>query len=176
MASEQPVFVLAPGAWHGPECFRIVQDKLQAKGYETRAVTYPSVGAEPPNKGLADDAAALRAEIQALADQGRQVIVVVHSYGGLVGAEATQGLGFKQRKANGKTGGVTLLVYLSAFVTPKGGSIMGMLGGKPLEWMDIQVSHCPRRPDRLTGASPPSAPEGYARLSLFPLADKEINA
>lgn len=141
MAAEQPVYVLAPGAWHGPECFDLVREKLKAKGYETRAVTYPSVGAEPPNKGLADDAAALRAEIQTLADQGRQVIVVVHSYGGLVGAEATQGLGFKQRKAEGKAGGVALLVYLSAFVTPKGASILGMLGGNPLEWMDVQVSH-----------------------------------
>lgn len=145
MAVEQPVFVFAPGAWHGPECFRLVQNKLHAKGYETRRVTYPSVGAEPPNKGLADDAAALRAEIQGLADQGRQVIVVVHSYGGLVGAEATPGLGFKQRKAEGKAGGVTLLVYLSAFVTPKGASILNMLGGKPMDWMDFQVSHSRRR-------------------------------
>lgn len=141
MATEQPVFVFAPGAWHGPDCFHLVQDRLQAKGYETHGVTYPSVGAEPPNKGLADDAAALRAEIVKHADKGRQVIVVVHSYGGLVGAEATPGLGFKQRKAKGKTGGVTLLVYLAAFVTPKGQSILSMLGGKPLDWMDVQVRH-----------------------------------
>lgn len=140
MASEQkPVFVFAPGAWHSPECYRLVQDKLEAQGYETHGVVYPSVGAEPPNKGLADDAAALRAEIVKHVDQGRRVIVVVHSYGGLVGAEATPGLGFKQREAEGKAGGVTLLVYLAAFVTPKGMSITAMIGGKPLEWMDFQV-------------------------------------
>lgn len=134
----QPVFVLAPGAWHTPDCFRLVQDGLHAKGYETRAVAYPSVGAEPPTKGLFDDAAAVRAEIQALADQGRQVVLAVHSYGGLVGAEAVRGLGYAQRRAEGKQGGVTLLVYLSAFVTPKGMSIIKMLGGKPLPWMDFQ--------------------------------------
>lgn len=140
MSTEQPIFVLAPGAWHTPDCFQIVQDKLHARGYETRAVAYPSVGAEPPTKGLFDDAAAVRAEIEVLAEQGRQVIVVVHSYGGLVGAEAVQGLGLKQRQAAGKKGGVSLLVYLSAFVTPKGMSITKMLGGQPLPWMDFQVS------------------------------------
>jgi pimeloyl-ACP methyl ester carboxylesterase len=140
-STDKPVFVLAPGAWHTPDCFQTTQDELHAQGWETRAVTYPSVGAEPPNKGLFDDAAAVRAEIQTLADQGRQVIVVVHSYGGLVGAEAVKGLGYKQRKAEGKTGGVTLLVYLAAFVTPRGASILKMLGGQPLPWMSFQVSN-----------------------------------
>lgn len=137
--TEQPVFVLAPGAWHSPGCYEIVQAKLHAQNFETRAVAYPSVGAEPPTKGLFDDAAAVRAEIEACVNQGRQVIVVGHSYGGLVIAEAVKGLGYKQRQADGKTGGVTLVVYLAAFVTPKGASILKMLGGQPLPWMNFQV-------------------------------------
>lgn len=116
--TDKPIFVLAPGAWHTPDCFEIIQEKLHAQGYETRGVAYPAVGAEPPNKGLYDDAAALRAEIEVHANQGRQVIVVLHSYGGLVGAEAVKGLGYKQRKAKGKDGGVTLLVYLAAYELP----------------------------------------------------------
>lgn len=134
-----PVFVLAPGAWHTPDCYDILVGKLHAQGLETCAVAYPSVGAEPPTKGLFDDAAAVRAEIEALTNQGRQVIVVGHSYGGLVIAEAVKGLGYKQRQAEGKTGGVTLVVYLAAFVTPKGASILKMLGGQPLPWMNFQV-------------------------------------
>lgn len=137
--SEQPVFVLAPGAWHTPDAYEIVQGKLHAQGFETHAVAYPSVGAEPPNKGLFDDAAAVRAEIEVHANKGRQVIVVGHSYGGLVIAEAVKGLGYKQRTAEGQTGGVTLVVYLAAFVTPKGASILKMLGGQPLPWMNFQV-------------------------------------
>lgn len=139
-ANAQPVFVLAPGAWHTPDCYQIVQDKLHAQGLETRAVAYPSVGAEPPTKGAFDDAAAVRAEVQALADQGRQVILVGHSYGGFVICEASKGLGYKQRKAEGKEGGIVLLVFLSAFVVPKGLSLIKMLGGNPLPWMDFQVS------------------------------------
>lgn len=139
--TSKPVFVLAPGAWHkGQASFQLVQDRLHAQGYETDAVEYPSVGAEPPTKGLFDDAAAVRETVTKWADAGRQVILVVHSYGGLVGAEASKGLGWKQRQAEeGKKGGITLLVYLSAFVTPKGLSILEMLGGNPLPWMDFQV-------------------------------------
>lgn len=143
--SEQPVFVLAPGAWHTPDAYEIVQGKLQAQGFESHGVTYPSVGAEPPNKGLFDDAAAVRAEIERHANQGRQIIVVGHSYGGLVIAEAVKGLGYKQRKAEGKAGGVTLVVYLAAFVTPKGASILKMLGGQPLPWMNFQVRETENR-------------------------------
>lgn len=150
--SNRPVFVLAPGAWHTPDCFDIIQDKLHAQGYETRAVAYPSVGAEPPNKGLYDDAALLRADIEAQVNQGRQVIVVVHSYGGLVGAEAVKGLGYKQRQAKGESGGVTLLVYLAAFVTPVGMSILNLLGGNPLPWMNFQVSDFPGDDGTTTGA------------------------
>lgn len=139
----QPVFVLAPGAWHTPDCYQNVQDRLHAQGWETRAVAYPSVGAEPPTKGAFDDAAAVRAEVQALVDQGRQVIVVGHSYGGLVISEASKDLGYKQRQAEGKAGGIILLVYLTAFVVPKGLSLIKMLGGNPLPWMDFQVSFTP---------------------------------
>ncbi|KAG8163935.1 hypothetical protein KVR01_005853 [Diaporthe batatas] len=137
-ANAQPVFVFAPGAWHTPDCYQLVQDRLHAQGWETRAVAYPSVGAEPPTKSAFDDAAAVRAEAQALVDQGRQVVLVGHSYGGLVISEAAKDLAYKQRKAEGKEGGVVLLVYMSAFVVPKGFSLIQMLGGNPLPWMDIQ--------------------------------------
>lgn len=140
--STEPVFVLAPGAWHGPECFQLVLEKLNALGRETRTVTYPSVGAEPPTKGGFDDAAErpVRAVVEPLVNEGRQVILVGHSYGGFVISEASKGLGYKQRKADGKEGGIVLLVYLAAFVLPKGQSVLKMIGGNPLPWMDVQVS------------------------------------
>lgn len=137
--TERPVFFLATGAWHTPDCYEILQGKLHAQNFETRTVAYPSVGAEPPTKGLPDDAAAVRAELEVLVNQGRQVILVGHSYGGLVIAEAVKGLGYKQRQTEGKAGGVTLLVYLAAFVTPKGASILKMIGGQPLSWMNYNV-------------------------------------
>ncbi|KAH7124689.1 Alpha/beta hydrolase fold-1 [Dactylonectria macrodidyma] len=90
----------------------------ERRGWETDAVTYPSVGAEPPTKGIPDDAAALRNVLEALADQGKQIVLVVHSYGGLVGANAVRGLGYEQRQKEGKAGGIITFLYLTAFVTP----------------------------------------------------------
>ncbi|KAI8675769.1 AB hydrolase-1 domain-containing protein [Fusarium keratoplasticum] len=135
MSSVKPTIVFAPGAWHTADCFDVVREALHARDWTTEAVEYPSVGAEPPTKGLADDANAVRASIERLADEGKKVVLVVHSYGGLVGANAVEGLGYKQRLREGKTGGVILFVYLAAFVTPLGKSIKEMLGGQFLPWM-----------------------------------------
>lgn len=140
MSSVKPTIVFAPGAWHTADCFDIVREALHARDWTTEAVEYPSVGAEPPTKGLADDANAVRSSVERLADEGKKVVLVVHSYGGLVGANAVEGLGYKQRLREGKTGGVILFVYLPAFVTPLGKSIKEMLGGQFLPWMRPEVS------------------------------------
>ena len=93
--------VFAPGAWHLPSCFDIVRADLESRGWSTEGVTYPSVGAEPPNKGLADDTAAVRLVLERLVDQGKQIILVGHSYGGLAGGMASEGLGYMQRAKEG---------------------------------------------------------------------------
>ncbi|KAH7136936.1 Alpha/beta hydrolase fold-1 [Dactylonectria estremocensis] len=137
----KPTIVFAPGAWHTADCFDLVRDALDARGWSTEAVNYPSVGAEPPTKGLSDDAAALRAVLQRLADEGKSIVLVVHSYGGLVGANAVEGLGYKQRAEQGQSGGVIMFVYLAAFVTPLGKSIKDMLGGQFLPWMKFEGNY-----------------------------------
>jgi pimeloyl-ACP methyl ester carboxylesterase len=135
----KPTIVFAPGAWHTPDCFDMVRSQLHQRGWETEAVTYPSVGAEPPTKGLVEDAAAVRATLEKLADDGKDIVLVVHSYGGLVGQNAVEGLGVKQRQAAGKRGGVINFVYLAAFVAPKGACIKEMTGGQFLPWMKFEV-------------------------------------
>lgn len=102
----KPTILFVPGAWHSPEGFNVVRSQLKTLGYPTDAVTHASIGEEPPVKSLADDAAILRAAIQKLADEGKQIVVVVHSYGGVVGSCAVEGLGWSQRKSVGKTGGI----------------------------------------------------------------------
>ncbi|KAH7231344.1 Alpha/beta hydrolase fold-1 [Fusarium redolens] len=139
--TRKPTIVFAPGAWHSPDSFRLVRNALQARGWETDAVTYPSVGAEPPTKGIPDDAAALRNVLDDLANQGKQIVLVVHSYGGLVGANAVPGLGYEQRQKEGKAGGIVTFLYLAAFVTPVGQSILKLLGGRWLPWMRVEGSY-----------------------------------
>ena len=136
----KPTIVFIPGAWHSPDSFQLARDALQARGWETEAVAFPTVGAEPPTKGVPDDAAAVRKVLETLAEQGKQIVLVVHSYGGVVGAQAVRGLGYKQRQKEGKTGGIITYLYLSAFVVPTGQSLLKMLGGNWLPWMRVEVN------------------------------------
>ncbi|KAF4992796.1 hypothetical protein FGRMN_6898 [Fusarium graminum] len=139
--STNPTIVFASGAWHTTGCYDGVRDGLHAKGWSTKAVDHPSVGAEPPTKGLADDVSAVRATVEKLVNEGKNVMVVVHSYGGLVGAQAVEGLGYQQRAQEGKAGGVVQLVYLCAFAMPKGKSIVDILGGQYLPWMRVEEDY-----------------------------------
>lgn len=135
-----PTFVFALGAWMGPAFFDDTRSRLEALGFRSECPPHPSIGAEPPTKILADDVASLRSLLAARADEGRDLIVVGHSYGGVVVSAAVEGLAKSARAQAGKPGGIVKVVYLSAFALDKGQTLMEILGGKPLPWMKIEVS------------------------------------
>jgi hypothetical protein len=140
MTSSKPTVLFIPGAWHLPDVFEDTRAALAARGFPSVAVGLPAIGAEPPTKGLKDDTVAVHQEIGRLSDESKQVVVVGHSYGGMVGAGAVKGLGFAERQKAGKNGGVIMLVYMAAFVAKSGTSLLDMLGGKWLPWMKLDVS------------------------------------
>ncbi|KAI9925869.1 hypothetical protein ASPWEDRAFT_60892 [Aspergillus wentii DTO 134E9] len=132
----KPTLVFVPGAWHLPQCFDLVRPIFEAHGFPTEAVANPSIGAEPPTKTGADDAANLRTVLSRLIeDEGKSVVLIARSYGGTVASNASEGLGSVQRAKQGKNGGISLLIYLAAFVLPEGQSLVDGLGGKPSPWM-----------------------------------------
>ncbi|KAJ5698357.1 hypothetical protein N7462_000362 [Penicillium macrosclerotiorum] len=132
---KKPIFVFVPGAWHTADTFDGIRDLLTARGFESEAVTIPSVGSNDPKTGLYADTGYTRGIIHELVSNGRQVVVVNHSYGGLVGAGAVEGLGYAQRAKTGQPGGVIMVVWMAAVVAPKGKSVIDMLGGNWLPWM-----------------------------------------
>ncbi|KAJ5186094.1 hypothetical protein N7491_006035 [Penicillium cf. griseofulvum] len=136
--AENPVFVFVPGAWHAADTFDVVRDLMHRRGFATKAISTPSVGACPPDKGLHADIEHTHAVLKEMVEAGRQVVVVNHSYGGIVGAGAVQGLGYAQRCKAGLPGGVIMVVWLAAFVTPKGKTVMDMLGGNLAPWMIVK--------------------------------------
>ncbi|KAG4421967.1 hypothetical protein IFR04_004946 [Cadophora malorum] len=130
-----PTIVFTPGAWHGTWAFDTVRSQLETLGYPTEAVALPSVGTNNVTVGLAEDTAALRDELTTLTDAGKDIIMVVHSYGGMVGTNAVQGFGYADRAAAGQSGGVIMLIYMTAFAVPLGTSLLDGLGGSYLPWM-----------------------------------------
>ncbi|GME47542.1 hypothetical protein GTA08_BOTSDO11688 [Neofusicoccum parvum] len=138
-ADSKPTVLLVPGAWQPSDAFDPLRRLLTQKGYESVAVDHPSVGGEPADQTLDTDVASLRKTLAQLVDeQGKDVVVLLHSYGGVVGSCASEGFGAKQRAKEGKKGGILEIVYLSAFALPKGKSLVEMLGGQPLPWMKFE--------------------------------------
>lgn len=129
-----PVFVLVPGAWHGPESFSPVKELLVKHGYIVDTVSLASVGSSLPRSGFEEDVQNVIAVIERYADMGSDIALVMHSYGGIPGSSACRGLLKTDRKASGKTGGVVHLVYIAAFAVDEGVCLMDGLGGSPMPW------------------------------------------
>ena len=115
----QPTLVLIPGLWHGPECFATLRSQLGPR-YDTVTEKMPSVGAPDPSKvGLQDDIDHIRNKLLLpLLEQNRDIVLVMHSYAGIPGAAAVEGLD-RASRGPGKSA-VLGLVYLSANVIPEG--------------------------------------------------------
>lgn len=116
--SGKRTILLIHGSWHTPAAYRALIDRLEAAGHEAVAPGLPSARPE----GLADPFQAnvqfVAGVAQALVQLGREVVCVVHSFGGTV-AEALCGLGLAARRAGGLHGGIAHLVYVCAFMRDK---------------------------------------------------------
>jgi pimeloyl-ACP methyl ester carboxylesterase len=149
MSTTKPAIVFVPGAWHIPDTFHLVIAELQAAGYETKGVNLASVGAETPLEDFRPDVEAVQQVLKPLADEGKDILLVVHSYGGVIGNEAVKGFAKSDREKEGKTGGVSHIYFCCAFALPEGVSLMDALNNKPLPWFQINDAQ-----DTVTPATP----------------------
>ena len=105
-------FVLVHGAWHGAWCWRNVLNALIRAGHRAHAVTLTGVGARAhllrPGIGLQDHILDVIAAIEA--EEMQDLVLVVHSYAGMVGTGVADHFGPRIRH----------LVYVDA-VVPKPG-------------------------------------------------------
>jgi pimeloyl-ACP methyl ester carboxylesterase len=143
--TSKPAIVVVPGAWHSPEHFAPTTELLEKAGYSVHGVHLPSVRDEAPFPASHHaDSEAIRATIlQALDDEGRDVLLVMHSYGGIPGTDACKGLGKEDRGNDGKTTGIVGLVYIASFVAQVGQSLATARGpddgGARPKWQHFEV-------------------------------------
>ncbi|KAJ5579809.1 uncharacterized protein N7459_005794 [Penicillium hispanicum] len=128
----KPTLILAPGAWYPPTAFDPLIERLD--GYTCHKIAFPSVQQATTVTDLQPDIASVRARVEQEAAAGRDVVVVSHSWSGLPVNSALDGLGKAEREAAGQQGGVTKLVFLSAFIPDVGESLIGAFGGTPPDW------------------------------------------
>ncbi len=149
--------LLIHGGFHGAWVWEKVIVRLAVLGFPVQAVELPSVAAKGrPRYGMLDDAVAVRRRLEAI---DGPVVVVAHSYGGLVATQAAVGL------AN-----VSHIIYLAAFQLDIGDSLLGLVNepapwwiidddtltaGRPLEtfYADVPIDDATRAIDRLQPSS-----------------------
>ena len=149
MSSSKPTILLVPGAWHSPDLYAPMTDLLVAEGYEYIGISLVSVGADPALENWDPDVELIHKTVLGVLDRGKDVVLVVHSYGGLVGSEAMKGLGKKQRESEGKKGGVVRLVYICAFFLELGMHLQAVKNDQPHPWMKVDVSGLSNTPSCL---------------------------
>ncbi|KAI4912126.1 uncharacterized protein J4E92_010171 [Alternaria infectoria] len=134
----KPQLVLIPGAWHTPSAFSLLTTELHALGYTTHARQLASVGGTTPTTDLSADIAIVHSMINtAIGDSGNDVVVLAHSWGGIVASSALVGFGKTEREAQGKTGGVVRCGYIAASMLPEGVSLMDSVNHTFPPWTEI---------------------------------------
>ena len=127
----KPTVVLEHGAWADGSSWTGEIQRLQADGYTVYA---------PPNplRGLANDSATLAGFLKTITGP---IILVGHSYGGMVITNAATG-----------NPNVKALVYIDAFIPARGETAFGLTGAKP--------GSCLRSANAVTAVPYPGAPAG----------------
>ncbi|KAL9096292.1 MAG: hypothetical protein Q9165_001289 [Trypethelium subeluteriae] len=135
----KPTIVCVPGAWHQPEIYGETMRILEAASYPTIGLPLSSVGANPPKPDFTDDVKTIRDCLRHLiVSEGKDVVLVSHSYTGMPANEAPVGLGAKERSSKGLKGGVIRLVFIMAFAMPEG--FQPTAGGAQMpDWMKVDV-------------------------------------
>jgi pimeloyl-ACP methyl ester carboxylesterase len=131
--STKPTFVLVPGAWHGPQTWDKVSSLLNDQGYTSTSVTLPTTSGSS-SSSLGDDVKATEDAIAAETSQGHNVVIVTHSYGGIVGQSAIKG--FTRPKDTPKPSGyvIGLILIASGFAQPGMAFLDGTGGTPPPTW------------------------------------------
>jgi pimeloyl-ACP methyl ester carboxylesterase len=140
--TELPVVVLVPGAWHSPVHYTQLIDLLGAKGYEVVTKRNLSCDSQDPDQeSVASDAAAIRETLLSQIDAGKDVVLVMHSYGGCPGSAAAAGLSKAERSQEGKQGGIIGMAFMCAFLAAPGDSLLSKLPGQQFDsWVIQDVS------------------------------------
>ncbi|MBF5080752.1 alpha/beta hydrolase [Quadrisphaera sp. INWT6] len=155
------------GAWW----WESTGDLLAASGVRSAAVLLPSCGetgapVDGVGPGLPDDVAALREELaRGGGDDQDGVVVVAHSYGGIVAAEAVAGMA-----------SVAHLVLVSSYLPLPGESLSSFGGPEPAPFLDVDAASGTFgvRPEQLLPTflhdCPEAAPHAAGRLARQSLA------
>ncbi|CAI7630501.1 unnamed protein product [Penicillium glandicola] len=159
MQKPKPHIVIVPASFSPSSLYSDFAKNLSEYELSSTTVDLPSVGNRDPlpAASMMEDAEHIKMVTTRLADNGHEIILLMHSYGGVCGTESTKGVSKTERQALEKSGGIIQLVYISSPVPEIGGSIMTMMGENIPYFMKVKG-------DYLTSES-----DGCARVNFSDL-------
>ena len=104
--SKNPAIALVTGAFHSPSHYQKVLTILENSKFETHCQALPCLNCDKPQVATAaKDVAYIRHEsLQPLIEDGKEILLVMHSYGGIPGSAAAKGLSVVERREHGLKG------------------------------------------------------------------------
>ncbi|KAL8716026.1 MAG: hypothetical protein Q9225_006288 [Loekoesia sp. 1 TL-2023] len=125
--TSRPTIILVHGGWQGPETYSLIVPGLEKAGYSVFAVTLPSAGTEPAVPDFSSDVAVIRNAVASTLAIGKDVVLVMHSYGAVIGCEAMKGVKLDEAsiimEADGAfkaVGRVIKLAFIAGLLFPEG--------------------------------------------------------
>ncbi|KAF8198351.1 Alpha/Beta hydrolase protein [Mycena galopus ATCC 62051] len=123
----KPAIIVIPGSFCPLRFYDDIVFELEAHGYPVHGIELETTGRRAEAPGLYEDAAKVAALASGLADEGNNIVLVSHSYGGLVACEAAKGLAKSVRENAGKKGGIARMVFITAVVGREGQNLVELM-------------------------------------------------
>ena len=146
----RPTILLIPGAWFPPSAYNAFLHAVRNAGYQTVCASYPSLNPKDPKHADAATDTLFVVQnylIPLIEIEQKDVVIVMHSYGGIPGSGAATGFGKAARQQQGRKGGVVGLVHSSGFVLAEGLSCADGQGGSLPAWVkenDVRMTRSNR--------------------------------
>ncbi|KAF8205349.1 Alpha/beta hydrolase fold-1 [Mycena galopus ATCC 62051] len=138
-AAPKPTIIIIPASFSPVSLYDAVIADLESHGYSVKGVELQTVGRRDKAPSMYDDAAAVASVASQLADEGKDVVLVAHSYGGVVACEASKGLAKNVREKEGKKGGIVRIVFVAALVPAEGEPSLGVFGDTEVDLNGVEM-------------------------------------
>ncbi|KAK7914077.1 hypothetical protein PG985_011780 [Apiospora marii] len=129
-----PTIVICSGAWPLESFFHPLIQAFKDLGQTAICRVPPSYPAadpdNPPERNY--DSVFLRTHVlDPLIEEGENIVIFMHSYGGVYGPEALEGTSKRERLSKGLQGGVVAVIFAAAHIALKGESAIDAMGLDP---------------------------------------------
>lgn len=141
----QPTIVIIPGSFSPDHFYFTTVAELQSLGFSAIVRNLPTTERRPPSPAATfdDDVQYFNYLLNRLLAEGKDVVVLGHSYGGCVLTQCVKGL--TEKSTDSSRGSLKGLIYLTAMMPKVGQSLSSLFEGRTsLDFLKFEVGCHPR--------------------------------